>query len=361
MQTICLNMIVKNEAKVIRRSLSSVKRKIDYWVIVDTGSTDSTKEIILEELKDIPGELHERPWVNFEHNRNEALDLAIDKASYLLFIDADEEWVFSHDFDKNSLSHDFYVVKNRDLNVDLHRILLINTKFPWRWKGVLHEEIQSSHPVSGAILSGVTNYGFVRDGSRACDPERYIKDAEILEKALLLEPDNARYVFFLAQSYATAGKYQEALKNYEKRTQMGGFAPEIFWSFFSMGCLRQDLQMDPKLIVESYCKAFLLDPTRAEPLHHLAVFYQDQNNHFLAYLITEFALSLPPPTSLSYILRDVYDHMLLTRFALAAHHLGELEKAKQSYKKLLANPELPFDARHIVEHNLKLLLSKVPT
>ncbi|MCC6127670.1 MAG: glycosyltransferase [Chlamydiae bacterium] len=357
MQTICLNMIVRNEAKVIRRALSSVKHKIDYWVIVDTGSTDDTKTLILEELKNIPGELHERPWVDFEHNRNEALELAIDKASYLLFIDADEQWIFSQDFDKQSLSHNFYVVKNRDLNVDLYRVLLVNTQIPWRWKGVLHEEICSTQPVQGAILPGITNYGFIRDGYRASDPERYLKDAEILEKALLNEPDNARYVFFLAQSYATAGKYQEALKNYDKRTKMGGFEPEIFWSYFSIGCLRQDLKMDPKLVVESYCHAHLLDPMRAEPLHHLAAFYQDQNNQFLAYLITQYALTLPPPTSLSYILRDVYDHLLLSRFAVAAHHLGKLEEAKESYERLLANPDIPPETRHIAEHNLKQLLT----
>ncbi len=72
-KTVCLNMIVRDESPVIRRSLASVKNLIDYWVIVDTGSADDTKEIIKEFMKDVPGELHERPWVNFEHNRNEAL------------------------------------------------------------------------------------------------------------------------------------------------------------------------------------------------------------------------------------------------------------------------------------------------
>jgi Glycosyl transferase family 2. len=76
MKTVCLNMIVKNEIHVIRRCLSAVKEFIDYWVIVDTGSTDGTQEAIREFMKDSPGELHERPWCNFAHNRNEALDLA---------------------------------------------------------------------------------------------------------------------------------------------------------------------------------------------------------------------------------------------------------------------------------------------
>src|SRR5690242_19150411 len=80
---ICLNMIVKNESAVIRRCIDSVRPLIDYWVIVDTGSTDGTQKIIKNHLKDIPGELYQRPWKNFEHNRNEALTLAKGKSDYI--------------------------------------------------------------------------------------------------------------------------------------------------------------------------------------------------------------------------------------------------------------------------------------
>jgi glycosyltransferase involved in cell wall biosynthesis len=78
--TICLNMIVKDEAPVIRRCLATVRPFIDFWVIVDTGSRDGTQAIISEFLQDLPGELIERPWVDFAHNRSEALAAARDKA-----------------------------------------------------------------------------------------------------------------------------------------------------------------------------------------------------------------------------------------------------------------------------------------
>ncbi len=75
-QTICLTMIVKNEAHVIQRCLATVRPIIDHWVIVDTGSTDGTQDIIRAAMADMPGSLVERPWVDFAHNRSEALRLA---------------------------------------------------------------------------------------------------------------------------------------------------------------------------------------------------------------------------------------------------------------------------------------------
>src|SRR4051794_3114791 len=64
-QTVCLSMIVKNEAHVIRRCLDSVRSLIDYWIIVDTGSTDGTQDVIRAAMADRPGRLVERPWVDF--------------------------------------------------------------------------------------------------------------------------------------------------------------------------------------------------------------------------------------------------------------------------------------------------------
>jgi cellulose synthase/poly-beta-1,6-N-acetylglucosamine synthase-like glycosyltransferase len=86
-QTICLNMIVKDEKDVIQRCLDSVIPVIDYWVIVDTGSTDGTQEIIKNHMKNIPGELFERPWKNWGATRTEALRLAQEhgQGDYLLF------------------------------------------------------------------------------------------------------------------------------------------------------------------------------------------------------------------------------------------------------------------------------------
>jgi glycosyltransferase involved in cell wall biosynthesis len=87
--SICLSMIVKDEADVIERLLASVRGAIDSWVICDTGSTDGTQDLIRNAMKDIPGALFERPWRNFGENRSELMELAAGRADYLLLLDAD--------------------------------------------------------------------------------------------------------------------------------------------------------------------------------------------------------------------------------------------------------------------------------
>ena len=61
--TIALVMIVKDEEDTIKKCLSSVAPYISHWVIVDTGSSDNTLNVIRETMGElgIPGELHEGP------------------------------------------------------------------------------------------------------------------------------------------------------------------------------------------------------------------------------------------------------------------------------------------------------------
>src|SRR6056297_554124 len=95
---ICRVMIVRDEGHVIDRCLDSVRPLITQWAIVDTGSSDDTPARIEAALGDLSGELFHRPWVDFGHNRSEALSLAANQGDWLLLIDADEELVIEPGF-----------------------------------------------------------------------------------------------------------------------------------------------------------------------------------------------------------------------------------------------------------------------
>ena len=72
---ICLSIIVKNESQVIERMLKSVTPILDFYCVIDTGSTDGTQEIIKKFFEEagIPGKVIDHPWVNFEDARNKAV------------------------------------------------------------------------------------------------------------------------------------------------------------------------------------------------------------------------------------------------------------------------------------------------
>jgi glycosyltransferase involved in cell wall biosynthesis len=340
-QTICLNMIVKNESAVITRCLSSVKDLIDYWVIVDTGSTDGTQEIIREFLKKIPGELHERAWVNFAHNRNEALSLAKNKGDVLLLIDADEQLLFSESFCMPDLNDDCYLSTVQQGGLRFQRILMVNNALNWAWEGSVHEQIVCHTINSYQFMTGVINNAEPDDGARTKGGDKCIQDARILEEDLKKDPTNSRAAFFLAQSYLNAKEF----------SSMGGDPQEMFWSLLLIGWLQENLQFSPDVFISSYCKAYAYNTARAEPLFRLAHYFLRTENYILGYSLSKLALSLPLPQYTCFIEYWIYDYGLLSVFAECACQIKKHEESKEAVQKLLANQNLPGDIRDHIENN----------
>ncbi len=318
---ICLNMIVKNERAVLQRSLESTKPLIDTWVIVDTGSSDGTQELIREVLKDVPGELHERPWVDFSHNRNEALALAEGKADYLLFLDADDELVIEKGFHLPNLDKDFYLVRYvESLDGHTHQnhtILLINSRLPWKWEGVLHERLVSPSAATHEILPLISNQ-IRHDGARSQDLCKLDRDIELLQRAWKENPNDSRTTYFLAETYFCKRDFSEAALFYEKRIQMGGSKEEMHRSLYCLGKCYCLLGKHDEM-AKNYCKAYEFDPTRIEPLYDLAWTYlQKPGKKLLSYLLSRFAVGQLhcPPSSLR-LQKWIYDWGIRDLFALA--------------------------------------------
>ena len=189
--TICLNMIVKNEAHVIARCLDSVRPFIDSWMIVDTGSTDGTQDRIRSLFhSDLPGELHERPWKNFGHNRNEAQRLRAGRQITSSL--STRTSVSDLPAGRARLPHRRRIhLRCEFVGTTYMRCALVATRLPWRWTGVVHEFLECDAPFHLETLEGPTIV-IAHDGARSRDPLIYAKDAALLEHALRTDPDNAR-------------------------------------------------------------------------------------------------------------------------------------------------------------------------
>lgn len=354
-QTVCLNMIVKNETAVIKRCLDSVKPMIDYWVISDTGSNDGSQEMIKEHMKDIPGELHENPWVNFEHNRNKALELAKDKGDYVLFIDADEYFVYEPDFALPPLEKDCYYMNMSNGFLNTKKIHLINNHLGWEWKGVLHEALipkPENQFRSSAVINRIKKI-FTNEGARSKNPDKYKHDAELLEAALKTEPNNRRYVFYLARSYETAGDLESALKNYEKRFAMRGWDEEAFESALAVGILREKLKFPSDKVVEAYANAYKFRPSRVEPLFYLAAYLRQQQEYPRAYQVAKIGVSVPLSTDVLFVQPWIYDYGMALELSACSYWVGRYEECQQLSQSLLKNENVSPENRKVVQKNLE--------
>jgi glycosyltransferase involved in cell wall biosynthesis len=219
-------MIVKDEAHVIERCLASVRRHIQSWCIVDTGSSDRTKEVITKALWGIPGALYERPWVDFATNRNEAWELALanHRPSALLFIDADEVLDCPGDFPQ-PMVQDAYLINVLYQGQLAPRFFMVRADYPHRWRGKIHEDIEPHGDI--AMLLGPVIVSR-EDGGRSVDMRaKLVKDLETILNMLGEDASNPRNWFYLGATYAKLGDSEQARKAFEVRTKMGGDRREI--------------------------------------------------------------------------------------------------------------------------------------
>ena len=365
-QTVCLFMIVKDEVHVLRRCLQSVRPLIDQWVIVDTGSTDGTQDLIREVYKDLPGMLAERPWKNFGHNRSESVALARSRADYLLTLDADEYLVTDAGFRWPPMTCDAYEFVVSSGGTTYSRIQLVRSALPWRYEGVLHEYITCGQDHSQARMPGIQTVRLL-EGARSRDPLTYRRDAEILEEALLKEPENARYMFYLAQSYRDAHQPDLAIDRYRQRSRIGGFAEEVWCSLYQIARLQQAKGTDWPEVMNSYLKAFAFRQQRAEPLYFIGLYYQHRKEYALAKLFLGRAMKIPyPANDVLFVESDVYRFLLPLEYAVACYWLEQHEEAIAVTDRLLADETLSADRREHLLRNRQfsvncLQASKIPT
>jgi glycosyltransferase involved in cell wall biosynthesis len=359
-QTLCLNMIVKNEAGIICRCLDSVKEWIDYWVIVDTGSSDGTQEIIREHMKDVPGELHERAWKNWGETRSEAFDLAKGKGDYILFMDADDILEFEPNFEMPHLDADQYNMWRGTAGFSYLKPQVVRGDLPWKWVGVTHEYLDCGKPYATELLEGI-HYTSIDDGATRHDPEKYWKNVRLLEAGLKKEPKNERYAFYLAESYRDAGEKAKALEWYQKRIDMGGWAEEVFCSKLQIGHMLKALGLSDAIVTEAYKEAYLYRPHRVEGTYYLAEMYSEQGDYKKAYELIKVRNWIPNPDEKDALFNETWVETYGLSFlcSICSYYVGEYEESLQLCNQLAEMDGVPESWRERAKENRKFSSDKL--
>lgn len=257
-----LCMIVKNEENDLPRCLDSVKDIVDEMIIVDTGSTDSTLDVIKSyDVKPYFFEWND----NFSDARNYSLDKAT--GDWILLMDADDELesedkqsvldlIKDSDADAYFFETICYVGENKGVNeLKNLNVRLIRNNKDYRFTGAIHEQIASNIDKikeNAKILTSpirVYHYGYMdKNIEEKNKRERNIK---ILKKELESDPKNTFLIFSMGNEYYALNDYNKALEyykeSYEKFNPNIGFSStlviRISMSYEQLGLYKKALNM----------------------------------------------------------------------------------------------------------------------
>jgi Glycosyl transferase family 2 len=339
-------MIVRNEAHIVAEVLDAVAPYITSWVIVDTGSDDGTQALIRTHMAHlgIPGELHERPWRDFSHNRSEALTLAHGHGDYIWVMDADDTLAGRPDF--NRLGADIYLMRVKASDLTLWRPQLFRDHLPVRYTGVVHESIACDEPCSVARIEGDYHIEARRLGARSLDPQAFARDRDLLLAQVERDPEDARSVFYLAQSYYFLNDFVNAHKWYTRRAEMGGWDEEVYMAMSQAAVSLSNLGAPWPDVQDAYLNAWEFRPIRAEPLYAIAAQHRAERRYRLGYVFAKLAAEIPfPETEELHSRPDIHAWRATQEMAVCAAMIGNHAEAFTLFRQLLARPDVPDDER----------------
>ncbi len=350
---ICLSMIVRNEAHISHEVLDSVAPHISSWVIVDTSSGDGDRDLIRSQMSrlGIPGELHERPWRNFGHNRTEALNLAQGHGDYIWVMDADDTVVGTPDFTR--LRADIYLMRSiNDIGGTFWRPRLFRDGLAVRYVGVTHERPKWDLPYVVGRVEGEYHVKDRHCAARAKGLHQHSNDRDLLLVAAERSFQDRQSVFARAQSFFAQGDFANARKWYARRAEMGGWDEEVYYAMYRVALSMAKLGAPWPDIEDAYLRAWEFRPARAEPLYEIAFQYRLDERYRLAYLFSKRAVEIPfPEENTLFVDADLYAWRATDEQALCASWIDKYPEAFTLWRRLLARPDIPDEDRQRIASN----------
>jgi tetratricopeptide (TPR) repeat protein len=373
--TICLNMIVKNENKIITRLFDSLCLGIiDSYCICDTGSTDDTIDVIETYFREkgIPGEVLVEPFQDFGYNRTFALEMCRGRpmADYILLLDADMILSYGANFDVHKFkqqltSHPAHYVQQGHGEFFYKNVRLVKNNHGIKYWGVTHEYIDVPPGTTyGAFDMNTLYIDDIGDGG--CKTDKFLRDVRLLTRALEQTPDNDRYTFYLANSYRDSGQKEKAIETYKKRAKLGGWNEEIWYSYFSIGRAYKELG-DMERAVFYWLEAYNAFPDRIENLYEIVHYYRTQGKNELAYMFYRIAdmkrgQMKSQCFDLLFAERDIYNFKLDYELSIVGYYtnLDKYDLAKCSMN-LMAYPHIEHPTKNNIMSNYKFYAPTVDT
>jgi len=290
-------MITKNEEKDLANCLSSVKDLVDEVIMVDTGSTDKTKETIknfgfketkifdFKRIDDFSAARNEsikhatKDWILvldadevIEKNDIEKIKNAVEHANEFVGF-ALEQRSYTNNFFEGALKNesDFELIKDYPFYIGHFLVRLFKNSLGLYFKHRVHELVEDS--IIGKNLKYkkldviLHHFGSIKNQNSISEKaEQYSK---IILRQLEEEPENARYNYQAARMYLGRNDFSNALKYFEKTAKINQNYKLVFSEIAKIY-----LQMNDKnRAIEYFKKSIKFNPENPSPANNLAVVY----------------------------------------------------------------------------------------
>ena len=330
MVTVSLCMIVKNEEDVLARCLESASELVDEIIIVDTGSTDRTREI----AKRFTDRIYDFTWVNdFAAARNYAFSLA--EKDYCMWLDADDVILETDQAAfqrlKETLDPAVCVVmaqyhtgfdEKGNVTFSYFRERLIKNHAGMRWEGAVHEAIA---PVGQVIYS---DFAVTHHKLHPSDPDRNLRIYEAqLAQGVELEP---RQQFYYGRELYYHQRNEEAVRVFERFLDEGRGWVENSIDACCHCAYCYERMGRPDQALQSLLRSFAYDRPRAEVCCELGRWFFQREEMSLAAYWYSLALTCPRDDSRGgFVSPDCYGYLPCIQLCVCYSRLGDLERAER--------------------------------
>ena len=328
MITISLCMIVKNEEKVLSRCLDSVNNLVDEIIIIDTGSTDNTKEI----AKKYTSNVYDFKWCNdFSKARNYSFSKA--HCDYILWLDADDVIL---DKDKEKLINlkstltkdvDFVMLKYNvgfdeygNVTFSYFRERLIKRSLNAQWKSPIHETITPFGKIKYldiCITHKKENYSY---STRNLDIFN-----DMISKGITLD---SRQKYYYARELMYNGKYLDAIDKLNSfLLDDNGWIENKINACMDLATCYLNLNDDTNYL-SSLFLSFTLDKPRGEFCSQIGIYFMKKAKYDIAiYWFKEALKSKPNIKSGAFVQQDYYTYIPCINLCVCYDKIGKRKLA----------------------------------
>lgn len=342
MMTISLCMIVKDEEDTLEACLSPLCPIVDEIVIVDTGSTDCTKEVAAR----FGACIYDFEWIDdFAAARNYAFEQATKE--YMMWLDADdvlgpedcvkllelkERTKFA--YDSVTMSYQLTFDEAGKAVYSLRRNRLVRRACGFKWIGAVHEYLAVSGNIYHSDIA-------VKHNKRKEYSDRNLRI--YINRRAKGELFTPRDQYYFANELYDHQRYYEAAVQYEKFLQdgLGWIEDRIAACHKLEECYRQLGETEKSL--EALLRTLLIDAPRAELCCKLGAYFVEQERFDTAIYWYRQALLIGLPQN-PMAVQETYTSTLLPHIQLCYCYdrLGDRVNAKIHHEAArMYNPDHP--------------------